>query len=80
MPPMNTRCPDCGVAMHAGFVLDKGEANMDADCSYWVEGTMEKSFWTGVKTKGRAKLPITALRCPECGLLRQYALPVPERR
>jgi hypothetical protein len=76
---MNTRCPDCGVAMQDGFLLDRGDAGMPAGAIRWVEGDLQTSFWTGVKTKGRQLLHVRALRCPECGLLRQYALPEPTK-
>lgn len=68
---MEPLCPDCRTAMEGGFVLDitdsgKGQAA-------WVEGEPERSMWTGLKLKGRRKIPIYAWRCSRCGLLRLFA-------
>ena len=65
-------CPKCAGAMLPGFVLDRGHANSLAP-SYWQEGAPEKSFWTGIKTRGHQQLPITTYRCGQCGFLESYA-------
>ncbi len=65
-------CPKCRGRMEAGFVLDKGDHNSQ-QVSEWVEGKPIKSFWIGLKTKGRRSLPITVARCDTCGFLESYA-------
>ena len=59
--------------MEEGFVPDLTHHNRSM-VSHWVEGRPEKSFWTGLKVKDRQQHPITAYRCPRCGLLQNYAL------
>ena len=64
-------CPKCGSRMTTGFLLDnadKGNSTTD-----WIEGAAEKSFWTGVKVKGRRRFPVMADRCEKCGFLELYA-------
>jgi hypothetical protein len=58
--------------MAEGFLLDRGESSRGV--TQWIEGAPERSFWTGVKLKGRRSLPVSAWRCPRCGLLRFHAL------
>lgn len=68
------QCRNCGRTMSRGFIVDKGEQNRPG-VARWVEGLPEKSFWTGLKLKGRRQVPVTVLRCERCGLLESYALP-----
>jgi hypothetical protein len=74
---MAMTCPDCGSAMEAGFVVDHGESEMPRVAS-WVEGAPEDAKFlgmkVGIKLKGRRKIPIGALRCTRCGLLKLYAM------
>jgi hypothetical protein len=64
-------CAPCQRRMEGGFLLDAGQhAN---GVTSWVEGAPEKSFWEGVKTKGRRKLPVYAWRCPGCSEIRLFA-------
>ena len=64
-------CAKCGGTMEDGFVLDNTYgARLQ---SGWVEGEPERSFWTGVKVKGKELLPIITWRCPRCGYLESYA-------
>jgi hypothetical protein len=58
--------------MSEGFVIDRGDANQAA-VQKWVEGEPEKSFWLGIRTKGREKFTITTYRCDRCGYLESYA-------
>ena len=65
-------CPKCQSAMVEGFLVDHG----DAGCRHvgaWVEGAPERSFWSGVKLKGREPLEIATWRCRSCGFLESYA-------
>lgn len=57
--------------MRPGFILDQAYGH-NAQSS-WVEGFAEKSFWSGIKLKGRTVIPILTYRCVGCGLLRSYA-------
>jgi hypothetical protein len=59
--------------MEAGFVLDQMYGEMAQTA--WIEGAPERSFWTGVKLKGRERLPVSTFRCPACGYLESYAPP-----
>lgn len=70
-------CPRCRGRMHAGFLMDRADYNVPA-VTRWVEGTPEKSFWTGLKTNDRAVLAVTSYRCERCGYLESYANPSPE--
>lgn len=67
-------CTDCQRNMEGGFLVDTTHGGQEA--GQWIEGPPEKSFWGGLKVKGRRKLPVYAWRCPGCSLLRLYA---PER-
>lgn len=67
------KCPRCGIDMQEGFILDRAHNNRGG-ASLWVEGTPEKSFWTGIRTRGLEKRRITSYRCMRCGLLESYAV------
>jgi hypothetical protein len=41
----------------------------------WVEGAPERSFWTGIRTRGRKQLDIETWRCDRCYYLESYAPP-----
>ena len=43
--------------------------------SAWVEGPPTSSFWTGLRMRGRERLPVTTMRCIKCGFLESYAEP-----
>ena len=63
--------------MKQGFLLDEGHGYKYA--SRWVEGPIEKSIWTGVKTRGRATIAVESYRCEKSGLRKSYA-PKPSAR
>lgn len=67
------RCQKCDARMEPGYVLDQAYGGMAQ--SAWVEGAPERSFWTGLKLKGRQRLPVTTYRCSRCGYLESYASP-----
>lgn len=73
MPNESIVCPKCNALMEAGFIVDRGHYSAE-DVSYWVEGAPERSFWTGLKTKGREKFQVTTYRCAGCGYLESYAI------
>ena len=66
-------CPNCKVEMERGFVVD--HAYYSSYPSSWVAGLVEWSRWSGLKIKGREKLPVTTFRCPRCGRLESFAMP-----
>ena len=68
---MEPTCPDCRTAMEPGFVLDTTDSGRSA--AAWVEGEPERSLWSGLKLKGRRKLPLYAWRCPRCAAVRLFA-------
>ena len=70
-------CPNCRVPMDDGFLIDRGHANAVSQ-SEWAEGAPEKSFWLGIRLKGRERIPATTYRCPKCGLLQSYARESPK--
>lgn len=70
-------CPDCQVEMEAGFLPDQ-----NYNCAFqvvWHRGEAEESqsfgglIKHGIKYDKKETAPVTAYRCPECGLLRLYA-------
>jgi ribosomal protein L37E len=69
--PWHRTCLRCGGEMEEGFVLDEGQSGNRF--GHWVSGPPEKSVWTGVKLRGRRKLPLTAHRCTRCGAVDLYA-------
>lgn len=65
------QCPFCRERMERGFMLDGQHGTLTN--AKWIAGEPEKSFWTGVKVKGKKQVPIQAFRCPRCGFLANYA-------
>lgn len=65
-------CVKCGGRMTGGLVIDYTHGGKVQ--SRWVEGAPEESFWTGLKTSGRAQYKAETYRCERCGYLESYAL------
>ena len=65
-------CPKCAGEMAAGFILDRGHGGAIAPAT-WQDGELERSFWTGLKTKGHQQIRVTTYRCTGCGYLESYA-------
>jgi len=73
-------CADCGETLQIGFIPDSTLGPVKQ--SHWHPGPAlhEKYFGTkagdkrGVKTDWEQTVPITAYRCPGCGLVKIYAL------
>ncbi|HXI20046.1 MAG TPA: PF20097 family protein [Gemmatimonadales bacterium] len=65
-------CPKCECPMEPGVLLDRGHYD-SLGTAEWLEGNPEKSIWTGLKTKGKERLPVRTYRCPQCGYLESYA-------
>jgi Domain of unknown function (DUF6487) len=65
------KCPDCQGEMIVGFILDMTYGGQLVP--RWLQGTPEKSVWTGVKAKGKECRAVETFRCTKCGLLKSYA-------
>jgi ribosomal protein S27AE len=65
-------CPKCQGSMTQGFVTEHTHGGGHA-VSNWVEGAPEKSFWTGVRLRGKTQYEIETWRCGRCGFLENYA-------
>lgn len=65
-------CPDCNVVMERGFIPDVRRTGYDE--TYWMKGhfTMATSLGWGRGT-GDVSMKVVTYRCPDCGLLREYA-------
>jgi len=72
MSSFEPKCPQCRVSMEQGFLLDRGHGST-GNVASWVEGKPEKSVWTGISLKNRTLRPIASYRCPQCGLLLDFA-------
>jgi hypothetical protein len=57
--------------MERGFVVDQSYGAFAV--AEWVAGEPEKSAWTGLKIRGKARLKIRTWRCRRCGFLESYA-------
>ena len=68
-----TKCPKCAAEMEPGFVLDKSYSEQYFSEPEWAEGVPEHSLWTGLKLRGRERLPVTTYKCTGCGFLESYA-------
>lgn len=68
----SSACPKCQGSMTRGFLLEQN-ANHGYEPAKWVEGEPVKSFWFGLKLKGRSKLSVETWRCGRCGFLENYA-------
>jgi hypothetical protein len=64
--------------MEAGYILDQIHDAVSRQGA-WVDGTPERSIWTGLKLKGHQRLPVTTYRCSACGYLESYARRPDER-
>jgi hypothetical protein len=57
--------------MERGFVLD--QAHGQVTVAQWVAGEPVRSFWIGLKLRGRARLEVATWRCRRCGFLERWA-------
>ncbi len=74
-------CPQCQQTMHEGFIPDfsYGTGTGSVLQTLWHPGKAEDrtflGFGTGtVKIEKTEAIKVTAFRCPDCGLLQNYAL------
>jgi hypothetical protein len=58
--------------MEDGLLLDYQDGNRAAATS-WVARPVERSFWFGLKVRGKPRFEVRAFRCPRCGYLECYA-------
>jgi hypothetical protein len=65
------QCSKCQGSMTEGFVVDTTYGGSNA--SQWAAGVPMKSFWGGVKVRGKVKHTVQSWRCQRCGLLENYA-------
>lgn len=65
-------CLRCQGKMELGFVLDRGPHHV-VRTQDWVQGEPERSFWSGIKTRGKDKYSVRTFRCERCGYLEAYA-------
>lgn len=72
MADRTLECMRCGGPMEQGFVADKAHYSVP-ETQNWVEGVPERTFWSGIKLKGKEVLPVMSYRCEQCGLLESYA-------
>jgi hypothetical protein len=72
MPDRTLECLRCGGPMEQGFVADKAHYSVP-ETQNWVEGVPERTFWSGIKLKGKEVLPVMSFRCEQCGYLESYA-------
>ena len=67
-----SECLRCKSTMSVGLVLDRADYNVGT-VQQWVAGLPERSFWTGIKTKGHESYKVLTYRCEKCGYLESYA-------
>jgi hypothetical protein len=60
--------------MDEGVTIDKAHYG-SLEQAEWLEGHPDYSRWSGLKTKGKDRLPVITYRCSRCGYLESYANP-----
>ena len=74
------KCPDCLVAMQNGIIIDR--TDNDVSVSVWHPWPVEYNKFfgfdvgklNGMKLDQSKLIRVSSLRCPQCGLLREYAI------
>jgi predicted RNA-binding Zn-ribbon protein involved in translation (DUF1610 family) len=64
-------CSKCGGSMIEGFAMELPTGRQAVNC--WVEGIVERSWWTGIKFINKRRHPITTYCCDKCGYLESFA-------
>ena len=75
-------CPDCDRPMEVGCLPEIGDHSTTTVTTFLPGIPPEQKFLGLIKTGGivvdrKKVIPVTAFRCPKCGLLKTYALPPP---
>lgn len=65
-------CLRCQTRMEEGFVIDHSHYDIPRN-QEWAEGEPLRSWWSGLKLKGRERHAVRTFRCPKCGYLESYA-------
>ncbi len=71
MSVIELKCPKCNRKMLEGFIADYTHGAILV--SKWIEGEPEKSFWRGLKTRGKRSARVKTYMCSGCGYLESYA-------
>jgi ssDNA-binding Zn-finger/Zn-ribbon topoisomerase 1 len=69
MNRIDKKCPDCETEMVAGELLYGALHPVE-----WLERELAKSRLAALKPSSHYRRNIVSYRCPECGLLKDYAL------
>ncbi|WP_165250534.1 hypothetical protein [Paludisphaera soli] len=67
------RCSKCSHAMDEGFILEHTQGGYLQ--AQWVAGPPQRTWWMGLKIRGREVRPIVSFCCSRCGHLESYAKP-----
>jgi hypothetical protein len=75
-------CPDCSVPMEIGCLPEVAHQGITGWTTYLPGIPPEQRFLGLFKTGGivvdwKKVIPVTVFRCPDCGLLKAYAVPPP---
>jgi hypothetical protein len=65
------QCSKCGGSMVEGFAMELPTGRLAVNS--WVEGKVERSWWTGIKFANKRRHPITTYCCNKCGYLESFA-------
>lgn len=57
--------------MESGFLVDEGYGSRGVP--KWTAGAPEKSYWSGLKLRGKELREVSTYRCRRCGYLESYA-------
>ena len=71
------RCMDCDVGMDDGFIVDFAYGGRLVSNWHPRKPEDEYSFGfikSGLKINHQELISVTTLRCPQCGLLKSYAI------
>lgn len=66
-------CLRCRTPMVLGIIADRTYGGNVQEA--WVPGIPDASYWTGLKIDRAKSLPVSTMRCPQCGALESYARP-----
>jgi len=73
MNRINKKCPECETEMVAGDVLSSGQG-LAYQAAEWLEHERKDGTLASLKPASNFRRKLVSYRCPECGLLKEYAL------